>query len=70
MGPGVTLVNTMTNERLDYDGVVAKFGVRPDQVVDMMALTGDAIDNVPGVPKVGPKTAAKWIGAVRNARQA
>ena len=61
VGPGVTLVNTMTNERLDYDAVVAKFGVRPDQVVDMMALTGDAIDNVPGVPKVGPKTAAKWI---------
>jgi DNA polymerase I len=61
VGPGVTLMNTMTNERLDHDGVVAKFGVRPDQVVDLLALTGDAIDNVPGVPKVGPKTAAKWI---------
>ena len=59
--PGITLMNTMTNERLDHDAVVAKFGVRPDQVVDLMALTGDAIDNVPGVPKVGPKTAAKWI---------
>ena len=59
--PGVTLVNTMTNETLDHDGVVAKFGVRPDQVVDLLALTGDAIDNVPGVAKVGPKTAAKWL---------
>ena len=59
--PGVTLVNTMTNERLDTTRVVAKFGVRPDQVVDLLALIGDAIDNVPGVPKVGPKTAAKWL---------
>jgi DNA polymerase-1 len=60
--PGITLVNTMTNERLDHDGVVAKFGVRPDQVLDLLTLTGDAIDNVPGVAKVGPKTAAKWLG--------
>ena len=45
----------MTNERLDHDAVVAKFGVRPDQVVDLLALTGDAIDNVPGVAKVGPE---------------
>jgi DNA polymerase-1 len=59
--PGITLVNTMTNERLDHDGVVAKFGVRPDQVLDLLALTGDSIDNVPGVAKVGPKTAAKWL---------
>ena len=59
--PGVTLVNTMSNERLDHDGVVAKFGVRPDQVLDLLTLTGDAIDNVPGVAKVGPKTAAKWL---------
>ena len=59
--PGVTLVNTMSNERLDHDGVVAKFGVRPDQVIDLLALTGDSIDNVPGVAKVGPKTAAKWL---------
>ena len=59
--PGITLMNTMTNERLDHDAVVAKFGVRPDQVVDLLALTGDAIDNVPGVAKVGPKTAAKWL---------
>jgi DNA polymerase-1 len=60
--PGITLVNTMTNERLDHEGVVAKFGVRPDQVLDLLTLTGDAIDNVPGVAKVGPKTAAKWLG--------
>src|SRR5439155_1352167 len=42
-------------------GVLSKFGVRPDQVLDLLTLTGDAIDNVPGVPKVGPKTAAKWL---------
>jgi DNA polymerase-1 len=59
--PGVTLVNTMTNERLDHDAVIAKFGVRPDQVLDLLTLTGDSIDNVPGVAKVGPKTAAKWL---------
>jgi DNA polymerase-1 len=61
VAPGITLVNTMTNEKLDLEGVVAKFGVRPDQVVDLLTLTGDAIDNVPGVAKVGPKTAAKWL---------
>ena len=61
VAPGITLVNTMTNERLDHEGVVAKFGVRPDQVLDLLTLTGDAIDNVPGVAKVGPKTAAKWL---------
>ncbi len=59
--PGVMLVNTMSNEKLDEAGVMAKFGVRPDQVLDLLALTGDAIDNVPGVDKVGPKTAAKWL---------
>src|SRR6185503_19199614 len=58
---GITLVNTMTNERLDHEGVVAKFGVRPDQVIDLLTLTGDSIDNVPGVAKVGLKTAAKWL---------
>jgi len=57
----VTLVNTMTNETLDPEGVRAKFGVAPDRIVDYLALTGDAVDNVPGVDKVGPKTAAKWI---------
>ena len=59
--PGITLINTMSNERLDHDGVVARFGVRPDQVLDLLTLTGDTVDNVPGVPKVGPKTAAKWL---------
>src|ERR1041384_3754811 len=59
--PLTTLVNTMSNEKLDESGVVAKFGVRADQVLDLLALTGDAIDNVPGVAKVGPKTAAKWL---------
>ena len=61
MRPGIKLVNTMSNETLDEAGVVAKFGVRADQVLDLLALTGDAVDNVPGVPKVGPKTAAKWL---------
>jgi len=67
--PHVTLVNTMSNEKLDEAGVVAKFGVRADQVLDLLTLTGDAIDNVPGVPKVGPKTAAKWLatyGSLEN----
>jgi DNA polymerase I len=57
----ITLVNTMSNEILDEHSVVAKFGVRADQVLDLLTLTGDAVDNVPGVPKVGPKTAAKWL---------
>ena len=57
----VTLVNTMSNETLDPAGVAAKFGVAPDRIVDFLALTGDAVDNVPGVDQVGPKTAAKWI---------
>ncbi|MDQ6618699.1 MAG: DNA polymerase I [Pseudomonadota bacterium] len=59
--PGVKLVNTMSNETLDEAGVAAKFGVRADQLLDLLTLTGDSIDNVPGVDKVGPKTAAKWI---------
>ena len=57
----VTLVNTMSNEKLDPPGVKAKFGVEPGRFVDYLALVGDAVDNVPGVDKVGPKTAAKWI---------
>ena len=60
--PAITLVNTMSNEILDEPGVLAKFGVRPDQIVDFLSLTGDTVDNVPGVEKVGPKTAVKWIG--------
>ncbi len=59
--PGITCVNTMSNETLDPAGVETKFGVRPDQVLDLLTLTGDAVDNVPGVAKVGPKTAAKWL---------
>ena len=59
--PGITLVNTMSNETLDEAGVISKFGVRADQLLDLLALTGDTVDNVPGVPKVGPKTAAKWL---------
>ncbi|MDE2075829.1 MAG: DNA polymerase I [Burkholderiales bacterium] len=57
----VTLVNTMSNETLDQAGVMAKFGVPPDRIIDYLTLIGDAVDNVPGVEKVGPKTAAKWI---------
>ena len=59
--PRVTLVNTMSNEKLDMQSVVAKFGVRADQILDLLTLTGDAVDTVPGVAKVGPKTAAKWL---------
>jgi DNA polymerase I len=57
----ITLVNTMTNTTMDVDGVFAKFGVKPSQIVDFLALTGDSVDNVPGVEKCGPKTAAKWL---------
>ena len=60
--PNVTLVNTMTNEVLDEEGVEKKFGVKPQRIVDYLALIGDAVDNVPGVAKVGPKTAVKWLG--------
>ncbi|RMF16152.1 MAG: DNA polymerase I, partial [Gammaproteobacteria bacterium] len=57
----VTLMNTMTGEFLDAAAVESKFGVRPDQIVDFLALTGDTADNIPGVTKCGPKTAAKWL---------
>ena len=59
--PFVTLVNTMTETTMDADGVEEKFGVKPEQIVDYLALMGDSVDNIPGVPKVGPKTAAKWL---------
>jgi DNA polymerase-1 len=59
--PRVTLINTMSNETLDVPAVKAKFGVAPERIVDYLALVGDSIDNIPGVEKVGPKTAAKWI---------
>jgi len=57
----VTLVNTMTDTRLDAEGVREKFGVPPERIVDYLALVGDTSDNIPGVPRVGPKTAAKWL---------
>ncbi len=58
---GVTLINTMNDSLMDRDGVRAKFDVWPEQVVDYLGLVGDTSDNIPGVPKVGPKTAAKWL---------
>ena len=57
----ISLVNTMTGSRLDRAGVKAKFDVFPEQIIDYLALVGDASDNIPGVPKVGSKTAAKWL---------
>ena len=57
----VTLVNTMSNETLDRDGVLNKFGVPPERIIDYLTLVGDTVDNVPGVEKVGPKTAVKWL---------
>ena len=57
----VTLINTMSNTTLDPAGVVEKFGVPPERIIDYLALVGDSSDNIPGVPKVGPKTAAKWL---------
>jgi len=61
VGPHVTLVNTMSRTTLDSAGVTEKFGVPPERIVDFLALTGDSSDNIPGVPKVGPKTAATWL---------
>lgn len=57
----VTLVNTMTNKKLDPVGVKEKFGVPPNRIIDYLALMGDTSDNIPGIPSVGPKTAEKWI---------
>ncbi|MFL9858301.1 DNA polymerase I [Paraburkholderia madseniana] len=57
----VTLINTMTNEKLDREGVIAKFGVPPERIIDYLSLIGDTVDNVPGVEKCGPKTAIKWL---------
>jgi DNA polymerase I len=61
VSPQITLINTMSNTIMDGAGVMEKFGVRPEQIIDFLALTGDTVDNVPGVPKCGPKTAAKWL---------
>ena len=57
----ISLINTMTEERLDVNGVKSKFGVFPERIVDYLTIMGDTVDNVPGVPKAGPKTAAKWL---------
>ncbi len=61
VSPGITLVNTMSNETLDEAGVEKKFGVKAGRMIDYLTLVGDAVDNVPGVAKVGPKTAVKWL---------
>ncbi|HEX9172745.1 MAG TPA: 5'-3' exonuclease H3TH domain-containing protein, partial [Telluria sp.] len=70
----VTLINTMTNEKLDEAGVLAKFGVPPNRIIDYLTLIGDTVDNIPGVSKCGPKTALKWLtehdsleGVIENA---
>jgi DNA polymerase-1 len=70
--PARALVNTMSDEVLDEAGVAAKFGVPPERIVDYLALVGDTVDNVPGVEKVGPKTAVKWLteyGTLDNHRR-
>ncbi len=59
--PHIELVNTMSGSRLDRDGVIAKFGVPPERIVDLLALMGDTVDNIRGIDKCGPKTAAKWL---------
>ena len=57
----VTLINTMTDTAMDVQGVTEKFGIPPERIIDYLALIGDTVDNIPGVPKVGPKTAVKWL---------
>jgi DNA polymerase-1 len=59
---GITLINTMSGNVYDRDGVKARFDVWPEQIIDYLALVGDSSDNIPGIDKVGPKTAAKWLG--------
>ncbi|MGA2342053.1 MAG: DNA polymerase I [Steroidobacteraceae bacterium] len=66
VGGHITLVNTMSNTRLDRAGVKAKFDVFPEQIVDYLALVGDSSDNIPGITGVGPKTAAKWLSQYRT----
>lgn len=62
----VTLINTMTETRMDREGVISKFGIAPEQIVDYLALVGDTVDNIPGVNKCGPKTAVKWLQQHQN----
>ncbi len=57
----ISLENSMSNTKMDIQGVIDKFGVKPEQIIDYLALMGDSADNIPGVPKVGTKTAAKWL---------
>ncbi len=64
--PHIGLVNTMTGSRLNREGVKAKFDVFPEQIIDYLSLIGDSSDNIPGVPKVGPKTAAKWLSEYQS----
>lgn len=66
---GVTLVNTMAGTRLDREGVKKKFDVFPEQIIDYLALVGDSSDNIPGVPRVGAKTAAKWLNQYGSAAE-
>ena len=68
----VHIVDTMKDARIDRDYVIKKFGVTPEQIIDFLALVGDTADNIPGIPKVGPKTAAKWLneyGDINNLKQ-
>ena len=62
VSPLITLINTMSGTVLDREGVKTKFDVFPEQIIDYLALVGDSSDNIPGIDKVGPKTAAKWLG--------
>ncbi len=64
--PLIKMMNTMNNQIYDVTGVQEKFGVHPNQIVDYLAIVGDSSDNIPGVPKVGPKTAVKWLGEFKN----
>ena len=64
--PLVKMMNTMNNQIYDVSGVQEKFGVHPNQIIDYLAIVGDSSDNIPGVPKVGPKTAVKWLKEFKN----
>ena len=64
--PLIKMMNTMNNQIYDVSGVQEKFGVHPNQIIDYLAIVGDSSDNIPGVPKVGPKTAVKWLKEFKN----